>query len=134
MCGSESDKADSILSVGGFLDHSPTLAALFVSLLVNVPAYIIMFNNHSGAPSMVCCYIHGGLGVRSSWWGAASPLPAAADPRHMLSYVHPDNFEGFVLDDTSLSDIWKENEGSSCEANIKRKIKLLKSNVDEILR
>ena len=28
---------------------------------------------------------------------AAAAAAAAADPRHMLSYVHPDNFEGLAV-------------------------------------
>ena len=51
-----------------------------------------------------------------------------------ISAAISDDFEGFVLDETSLSTIWNENNTPNCEDSIKKKIKILKKNVDEILR
>ena len=51
-----------------------------------------------------------------------------------FSAALPDDFEGFVLDETSLSSIWSGNDIPDCEDSIKKKIKILKKNVDDILR
>lgn len=47
---------------------------------------------------MECCLIHGRPCSRSWWWAApVAAAAAAADSRHMLSYVHPDNFQGLAV-------------------------------------
>ena len=51
-----------------------------------------------------------------------------------FSAALPDDFEGFVLDEISLNSIWNENNTPNCEDTIRKKIKILKKNVDEILR
>ena len=67
------------------------------TLPVGVMAYIMMFNNHSSSLSMECCLIHGRPCSRSWWWAApVAAAAAAADPRDMLSYLHPKKFEGLT--------------------------------------